>query len=165
MDRSIHSIDRVLHFKCHQTFQDFFHSAPQVALRLSGRRWSGTRSGRLERWLASSPCSGVFYIPEGLGEVYTAMRLFNIRAMFRSRRRFKSFFCTISFFLFLIVTLKCGIKRLLEHGTESFAPLWFKANEFLSRLHLSSFDSVEVCQNNLSLKCDCSSSENVLLLF
>lgn len=51
------------------------------------------------------------------------MRLFNIRAMFRSRRRFKSFFCTISFFLFLIVTLKCGIKRLLEHGTESFAPL------------------------------------------
>lgn len=55
--------------------------------------------------------------------------------------------------------------RLLEHGTESFAPLWFKANEFLSRLHLSSFDSVEVCQNNLSLKCDCSSSENVLLLF
>lgn len=70
------------------------------------------------------------------------MRLFNIRAMFRSRRRFKSFFCTISFFLFLIVTLKCGIKRLLEHGTESFAPLGFKANEFLSRLHLSSFDSV-----------------------
>lgn len=101
------------------------------------------------------------------GEVYTKMRLALTSGPCLEAGEGLSPFSVwfLSFFLFLIVTLKCGIMRLLEHGTESFAPLWFKANEFLSHLHLSSFDSVEVCQNNLSLKCDCSSSENVSLLF